>query len=260
MRWVVVILLAMSAVAVADDQPTPAMKKAAAAHRKTAQSLVAKHKVDLAIHELELSIEQVPDPDALFELARLYDQLPDEDKAFATYQRIADGPHAADAKLRIDAITAARAQRAIAEAARAEAEAKAKAEQEARDAAAAAAEAQRKADEERQGSEAEDRQRRSAEADARDAQLRKALEQRSEVAPGSLGAVHGRRTRHDLGVKLVEIGLACAGVAGVSAGFALISDAHGDKVGVQDVTTYGAYGFAGAAALTMVVGAPLIVF
>ena len=113
MRWVVVVLLWAHSVYA---QPAPsgkpvvtaAQKREAASHRAKAKVFVAKKQPANAIVELEASVAIVADGDALFELATLYDEVVDEDNAFATYQKIVSGKHLADAETRMKAIIAAR--------------------------------------------------------------------------------------------------------------------------------------------------------
>lgn len=272
--WLVVLLC--TAVAYADP-PTPAAKSAAAGHHRRARAFAAKHQLDDAIREDELSIEQVADPDVLFELAQLYDQKPDEDKAFATYQRITEGKHLQDAQTRLAAITAARAQREAETKARADADAKAKADEEARRAAEAAAAAARKADEDRRRSEQADREQRGKELDAAEAATRKQAEERqSEAASGAARAdwelAHARHLqRRALGMRYLKLGLGCGAVAGIAAGIAALEyhrvDAGGFStasdisraITIGQVGVYGAWAFGVPAAIGIGLSLPLLV-
>jgi hypothetical protein len=255
---------------------TSAQKKAAATHRAKAKVL-AKRQPDKAIVELEASVAIIADPAALFELARLYDAILDEDKAFATYQRITEGKHVADAEKRLKAIMEARAKRQAEAAAKAEAEAKAKAEAEAKARAEADAVARRKAEEERQRSERQDRERRNAEAEARYTALRKTIEERHQTLV--LGAKRGewdvdrekRRGRRERGKRYLKLGIASGAVAGIAAGIAVLQYSRVEDGGFSTasdisfalssarIATYTAWGFAVPAAIGIGVGVPLLV-
>lgn len=278
MRWVVVVMLWWS---VAYAQPaqsvTPAQKREAAVHRAKAKAFIAKKQRDNAIIELEASVAAVADPDALFELAKLYDQIPDEDKAFAAYQRIATGKHLAAAELRMKAIATARAERAAEAAAKAAAEAKAKAEADAKARADAEELARRKAEEERQRAEREDRERRRVEAEARDAALRKSIEERGDARV--LGARRAewdvererRRERRARGKRYLTLGVACGAVAGIAGGIAALQYSRVEEGGFSTasdisfaitsarVATYTAWSFGVPAAIGIIVGVPLVV-
>ncbi|HUS28502.1 MAG TPA: hypothetical protein VMZ53_08335, partial [Kofleriaceae bacterium] len=282
MRWMVVVLLCVN-VAYAQPAPdakavvTPAQKREAAAHRAKAKAFVAKKQRDKAIVELEASVAILPTDDALYELATLYDQIPDEDKAFSAYQRIAGGNHLSDASARLKAIIEARTQRAADAAAKAEAEAKAKAEAEAKARTEAEARARRTAEESRQRAEREDRDRRDAEANAREAALRKSIESRHDALV--LGAKRAewdvdrekRRERRARGKRYLRIGVACGAVAGVAAGIAALQQSRVDNGGFATasdisfaissarIATYAAWAFGVPAAVGIGVGLPLLV-
>lgn len=274
--WVLVLCLCVG-VASADVQVTPAAKRAAAVHRKKAKALLAKRQPDLAIRELELSVEQVPDPEVWFELGQLYEQLLDEAKALAAYQRVTAGKRAADASGRVTAITAAREQREAEAKAKAEAEAQAKAEEEARRKAAAEAEAARQADMERRRVEDADRQRRSREADALARSTRDLAEAR--LQQGATGAERmtweidrtRRQRRRAQGLRYLKIGIGCGTVAGIAAGVGAIENARvraGGFATASDISSamstgrianYVAYGFGVPAVVGLAVGVPLVV-
>ena len=222
MRWSVAVIVLCAQIASAQPaQPITAYaKREAAAHRKQAKVHLAKGQIDLAIRELEQAVEYAPEPDALMELATLYERVPDEPKALATYARIKEGKHAPAAQDRIKAINTERERREAEARAKAEAEAKAKAEEEARRKAAEAAEAARKADIERRKADDADRQRRSAEADALEARVRARAEQRHRDAlAGAERADYERsrdlrKERRARGVRYLKLGLVTGAVAG----------------------------------------------
>jgi tetratricopeptide (TPR) repeat protein len=272
MRWSAIVLLVCAHIASA--QPAG---RSAAAHRRQAKVYVAKHQIDLAIKELELAVEQAPDPDTLFELAQLYDQVPDEAKALASYQRITEGKHLAAAQARMAAIFAAREQRDAEAKLRAEAEAKAKAEEEARQRAADAAEAARKADEARRHAEDEDRQRRSTDADRLEARTRELAEQRhrdARIGTARADWIRDREIRGDRrarGVRYLKIGIVCGAVAGAAAAIGAIETSRIENGGFSTasnisfalttghVANYVAYGFGIPAVIGIAAGVPLFV-
>jgi hypothetical protein len=285
MRWLFVVLLC-SGVAYAQPAPqkpapekpapTAAQKKEAAAHRARAKAFSAKHQNDKAIVELEASVAIVASPDALYELAKLYDQVPDEDKAFTAYQRIVEGKHLAEAESRMTAIIAGRAQRKADADAKAVADAKAKAEEEERVRRVNLELARRKADEDRRHAEEDDRKRRHAEADARETALRTSIEVRDRER--ILGARRGewevdrekRRQRRERAKHFLTIGVACSAMAGLAAGVALLEHSRIDNPGmtteqiatansITRIATYTAVGFAVPGALGIVIGVPLFV-
>ena len=279
---VVVLLCAASAVYAqpapeAKPGATAAQKKDAAAHRAKAKAFLAKKQRDQAIVELEASVAIVADPDALWDLAKLYDAIPDEDRAFATYQKIAGGKHLADASTRLREIVDARTKRAADAAANAAAEAKAKADADAKAKLETEELARRNAEEERQRVEREDRTRRNAEADARDAALRKSIEERHDAI--ALGARRGewdvdrekRRDRRERGKRYLRIGVACGAVAGIAAGIAVLQYKRVEDGGFSTasdisstittarVATFAAWGFGVPGAVGIAVGVPLLV-
>jgi hypothetical protein len=278
MRWWWCVLVVVFCVGIAGAQGvTPAAKKAAAAHRKKAKGLIAKKQIDLAIKELELSVEQVPDPEALFELGQLYEGLPDEAKALVAYQRVTDGKRAADARARVTALEAARTQREAEAKAKADEEAKRKAEEEERRKADEAAEQARKADEERRRIEAADRQQRSAEAATLEQATRKLAEERLQHGASGAGRARWeldrtkRQQRKKLGMRYLKIGIACGAVAGIAAGIGAYANASVEDGGfatagdisrtikIGRISNYVAYGFAVPAVLGIGVGVPLVV-
>jgi len=283
MRWLLVVMLCAG---VAHSQPapgpaptlTPTQKKQVAALRAKARALVAKKQLDKAIEELEAAAAITPpDPEALFELAKLYDQVLDEDNALAAYQEITSGKHLGEAEVRIRAIIDARAKRQADAAAKAEAEAKVKAEADAKAAADAAARAAREAEEARQRSEREDRDRRNAEMDAQEAALRSSIEKRHDDI--ALGAKRGEwdvqrergRERRERGKRYLGIGLGCGAVAAIAAGIASIQygrvkdggfDTASDvsfAISSARVATYTAWGFGIPGAVGIAAGVSLLV-
>ncbi|HTL37017.1 MAG TPA: tetratricopeptide repeat protein [Kofleriaceae bacterium] len=283
MRWLLVLMLCGGVV---HAQPAPeakpaltaAQKKEVAAYRAKAKAFVAKKQLDKAIAELEAAAAITPpDPDALFELAKLYEQVPDEENALAAYQEITSGKHLGDAQARIKAIIDARAKRQAEAAAKADAEAKAKAEADAKAAAESAARAAREAEEARQRSEREDRERRNAEMDSQEAALRASIEKRHDDIV--IGAKRGEwdverergSVRRERGKRYLSIGLGCGAVAGIAAaiasiqygrvedgGFATASDVS-FAISSARVATYAAWGFGVPAAVGIAAGVSLLV-
>jgi len=283
MRWLLVLMLCAG---VTHAQPAPgpaptltaAQKKQVAAMRAKARALVAKKQLDKAIEELEAAAAITPpDPEVLFELAKLYDQVPDEDNALAAYQEITSGKHLGEAEVRIRAIIDARAKRQADAAAKAEAEAKAKAEADAKAAAEAAARATREAEEARQRSERDDRERRSGEMDAQEAALRASIEKRhDDIVIGAKRADwdvdrEKGRGRRDRGKRYLGIGLGCGAVAGIAAAIASIQygrvadggfDTASDvsfAISSARIATYAAWGFGVPAAVGIAAGVSLLV-
>lgn len=277
MRWSVVVVMLLGAGLASAQPASPQAKRAAATHRKQAKAHIARGKLDLAIRELELSVERVADPAVLFELAGLYERLPDEAKAFATYQRITDGKHAAEAQGRIAAITAERERREAEAKAAAEAEAKAKAEEDARRKAAEAAVAARKADEERRRAELAERKRHSAALDALEKMTRATAEERHRSAgAGAARADHERtrdlrRDRRVRGVRYLKLGIASGLVAGAATAFGAWQTSRVEEGGFATasdisfalttgkVANYTAYAFGIPAAIGVAAGVTLII-